>query len=386
MARIKYAEGVEPIVNEHSGFTFQKTRQANVMLSSQKNERNRYRRQNNKKLNLMAAVGHWRNLPTGDKENWQAFAAAFPQPSKRNPELFLTGYQLFIKRQHYLFLNEGITEPFMTAPMSEELPVVPVVFVIDQTENCIDVTAPYIDNFGLLPSPGQWLLFKCIPIALQSGQFYEPILMNLQVQNIYIDGMFVSLSIPETAKGVVWSIFLSKPYSRSVTYSGTKTRYMGCFTTKTFLGLTDTPNSYDGEGGLYVAVREDETGLEFVNPPVSQGKAFGGYADSPSSNQATIIVDVNFSVNSPNFVRNLYVSINDFTNSKRASFIGNFYGSPAGAFLDIHQIFSDLTISVDFSLLTQIFAYGDNPIRITFGESISYLIYFYTFDPQIVLQ
>jgi hypothetical protein len=34
-----------------------------------------------------------------------------------------------------------------------------------------------------------------------------------------------------------------------------------------FLGLTDTPSAYTGEGGDYVRVKPDETGLEFYQPP-----------------------------------------------------------------------------------------------------------------------
>jgi hypothetical protein len=34
----------------------------------------------------------------------------------------------------------------------------------------------------------------------------------------------------------------------------------------TFLGLTDTPNNYTGEGGKIVAVKGDETGVEFITP------------------------------------------------------------------------------------------------------------------------
>ena len=39
---------------------------------------------------------------------------------------------------------------------------------------------------------------------------------------------------------------------------------VGVPTLTTFLQLTDTPSSYSGQGGLYLAVKGDETGVEFI--------------------------------------------------------------------------------------------------------------------------
>jgi hypothetical protein len=39
--------------------------------------------------------------------------------------------------------------------------------------------------------------------------------------------------------------------------------------TSTFAGLTDTPANYTGAGGRYVAVKNDESGLEYVNTPTT---------------------------------------------------------------------------------------------------------------------
>ena len=52
----------------------------------------------------------------------------------------------------------------------------------------------------------------------------------------------------------------------------------------TFLGLVDTPSSYTGEGGQFVAVNIGETALEFVDPPSGAGVAdFLSLTDTPSA-------------------------------------------------------------------------------------------------------
>jgi hypothetical protein len=158
MAIIKYAPGVTPITKEHSGFTFQSSRAANAMMKSQANDRNRNRNQNNKKLFLIHATNHWRTLSPTIKLSWSVFAATYPQPTKRNPLKFLTGYQNFIKRASYLFLNYGIQYIFDEPPLMQSLTVDPVTFSIDQSENCIDCSSAYIENFGMLPKAGDYLL------------------------------------------------------------------------------------------------------------------------------------------------------------------------------------------------------------------------------------
>ena len=264
MAKLKLAPGVEPIRNKHCGCTFQHSRIGQTMMSSQKNDRSRQKHQRSKQANLMIAVTNWRNLPPGSKANWNTFATNYPQPCKNPDSGFLSGYQLFIKRQQYLFLNEGIQSEFLEAPLSEVLTLDNYYFTVNQTENCLDVTELYIKNFGLIPSTGQFMLIKVLTYSVKSGQFFPIVTQTIEILKSYIDGLFISLHLPANCRDTVFSVYLSKPVNRSISYSGTKTRYMGCFTTKTFLGLTDTPDSYIGQAGKKVKVKADESGLEFV--------------------------------------------------------------------------------------------------------------------------
>jgi len=263
MVKLKYSPGEIPKRNEHSGYTFQTSRIGQTAMSGQKNDRNRNVRQINRKLNLMKAVTNWRNMDPATQANWNLFAATYPQATRANPAVFLTGYQLFIKRSQYLFLNNDINEPFLEAPLSEVLTLDTFTFTIDQTENCIDVTDLYIRSFGLIPMPGQFLLIKVLPYSAKSGQFFPIITQTIEILESYIDGLFVSLHLPANLRDIIFSVYLSKPIHQSTAYQGTKTRYMGCFTTKTFLELTDTPDSYTGQAGKIVKVKADETGLEF---------------------------------------------------------------------------------------------------------------------------
>lgn len=67
----------------------------------------------------------------------------------------------------------------------------------------------------------------------------------------------LSLFVPMLLGGV----FLMKANALSVGGSGT----INTLPIKTFLGLTDTPNSFVGQGGKVVSVKSDVSGLEFTN-------------------------------------------------------------------------------------------------------------------------
>ena len=264
MARVKYAPGETPLLNKHAGFTFQPNHYGQSMFSGQKNDRRRTPSQSQAQQNLMRCVRYWRTMSAGTQTNWETFAATYPQASRRNPALFLTGYQLFLKRNHYKFLNEGIDADFMEAPKVETLPDPSITFTIEQSSNCVDATENYIARFGIIPASGQFVILKAFPMARDSGQFFTPIVQTLEILESYIDGLFVSIAFAAGTPAVSLSVYLSKPFYRSVKYAGTKVKYMSCFSGKSFLSLTDTPDSFAGQSEKQVAVKADETGLEFI--------------------------------------------------------------------------------------------------------------------------
>lgn len=259
MARIKYADGLEPIRKKHYGFTFIHNHYGQSILPGQRNNRTRYQRQRQRMQNIQKAIRYWRTMSTGTQNNWATFAATNPQPTKRNATESLTGYQLFLKRNHYCFLNHGIETDFMENPSLSVLPTPAPDFVLTAGFNTIDFTENYIKNFGLLPSAGQWLNFMCIMYSENSGQFFGPVFDVLQVQDIYLDGFFLNIEMPVKIGGLVLSVYMSKPLNRGQYIKSSKIRYMGCFTTKSFTGLSDVPAVTPADSGKVWGIKPDGT-------------------------------------------------------------------------------------------------------------------------------
>lgn len=273
MARLKYAEGAEPLRNEHSGFTFQPNNYGQSTYPGAKNDRKRYWRQFDRMQCNQKAVRFWRTMPEQVKSVWIQFAATFPQVSRRDPSRFLTGYELFIKRNSYCFLNHGVSSDFMFEP---ELTVVEgenIDFRIRASNTAIDATENYIRNFGLLPCVGDRLLLYAVAYGEKTGQFFEPVSRQVEVEEVYIDGLFIDVQVPDTFPDVVVSVFLSIPKRPGETYPGTKTRYMGCFTPKKFTELQDVPVPEQEQAGWLWGVNPVTLEWE-LRPP-------GGAAASP---------------------------------------------------------------------------------------------------------
>jgi len=263
MVRVKYSEEAEPLLNKHFGFTFQPNNYGQSMLTGSRSSRTRYNHQFQRMQNLQHAIQFWRDMSPATKAIWNTFAATYPQPSKRNPAVFLSGYQLFLKRNHYLFLNYDVFVPFMESPVMETLSVGTATFEIKAGDNVIDMTDLYIMNFGIIPSPGQMVLFMAVPYSTTSGQFFSPILDILEILETPIDGFFCNVVLPDNIQNITFSVYLSKPISPGQSYVGTKVRYMGCFCTTKFTELTDVPSDYTGQAGKVPVVNEAEDGLEW---------------------------------------------------------------------------------------------------------------------------
>lgn len=63
--------------------------------------------------------------------------------------------------------------------------------------------------------------------------------------------------------------------------------------TTTFTGLTDTPNSFTGQGGQYLRVNTGETALEYVNPPSGGGTGSNYPTTTQNSSALTYELDLN---------------------------------------------------------------------------------------------
>lgn len=175
MARIKYAFGEIPLINQHGGYTFQPNKQGQSMFPGQKNGRWRYPAQKLRQQNLMKSVNIWRNQSSGTVSNWESFVTAYPQTCKNPDSGFLTAYQNFIKRNQYQFLNFGLNAEIITNPNIEELTAIDYDFTM------------YLDSGRLM----------------------------------------VSCEFSSTLDNIIVSLFSSRILSPGQLYNGSKSRYMG---------------------------------------------------------------------------------------------------------------------------------------------------------------
>lgn len=266
MARIKFADDIDPLRKKHYGYTFQSNHYGYSMQPSARNTGARTPLQLLRMKNLQRAQQTWREMSLETQMLWEQFADDFPQTAENDPSYILSGYEVFIKRNHYCFLNFDLQVELITTPEMVALPPGSPVFAITAGTNSVDVTETYLARFGRLPSPGQLLEFLAIPYSDLSGQFFEAIHTLISVDDVYFDGLFLNIEVQPAQPNITYSVYLSKPISEGYSFPGTKVRYMGCFTTKAFLGLTDTPNSYSGQAGKVATVKTDETGLVFTTP------------------------------------------------------------------------------------------------------------------------
>jgi hypothetical protein len=263
MAKLKYDPEATPLNKEHYGYTFQRNNYGFSMFPAQKNDRKRYPLQWEKMQYMSKAIRNWRNQSIEIQEAWETFADTYPQPTEKDPDTYLTGYQLFLKRYFYYFIHEGITADFNLYPELDELPVPEFSVRLIEAGPCIDVTEEYIRNHGILPQVGQFVICRIIPISANSAQFFAPLVATLEVEAVYLDGLVLSFDFSANFDNIVFSLYLSKPVWESVQYPGTKFRYMGCFKPTKFIQLSDTPESYEGQAGKIVKVNEAEDAVIF---------------------------------------------------------------------------------------------------------------------------
>lgn len=226
---LKYDPLAIPKKNEHDGFVFQSSDKFNIATVAKRNDRARYVRQHQRQLPLMASNQHWRNLPENVQTDWSSFAASFPVQTKANPNVFLTGYQLFCKRQQYLFLNHGLTNPYLLYPVSPTLDTIDFDISLSKGTNFIDVTNLYVYNFGLLPHVGQSVFIRVLPYQTQGARFYPVSEQTLQVLSMPSGRLYVSFDYPAELTGITFSVFLSTPQSKNALFQSSKPRYCGYF-------------------------------------------------------------------------------------------------------------------------------------------------------------
>lgn len=231
MAQIKYAPGETPLRKEHSGYTFIRNTYGRSVMRGQSNQRNRYPSQFEKMQVIIRLTRMWKNLDVSVQTAWETFAATFPQSTKRGVPAYLTGYQLFLKRNSYCLYNFGTDSEIMSAPVMSVVAADTVTIAVTNDPAAtlvLDVTDLYIARFGILPEQNDRLLFHMQIMGAYNGQFYSPISGQINVDAVYVDGLFVSFYFPVDFVDITVSLFLSRPVSPGKLFHISKTRYMGC--------------------------------------------------------------------------------------------------------------------------------------------------------------
>lgn len=125
MARIQYSGLVTSIRGSVGGTTFQKNGFGYSVKNKPKMVLPLSVSQELTKLIMRKATGYWRVLSSAERTAWNNYASTYPQYSKHNPSVAISGYTLFVMWTFQYLLatfvdNSPMLEPSLYLP---ELPV-----------------------------------------------------------------------------------------------------------------------------------------------------------------------------------------------------------------------------------------------------------------------
>jgi hypothetical protein len=103
MARIIYSALVESISGSIKGTTFQRNAYGFTVKGKPNMVNPNTPRQNRRKRTFSNAAQAWRDLSSGNRSAWDAYANAFPIPSRKNPSAYLSGLAAFTRWHGVMF-------------------------------------------------------------------------------------------------------------------------------------------------------------------------------------------------------------------------------------------------------------------------------------------
>lgn len=103
MARIIYSALVESIQGSIKGTTFQRNAYGYTIKGKPNMVNPNTARQNARKRTFSNAAQSWRSLTPTQRSQWDAYANAFPIPSRKNPSSFLSGLNAFVRWHGVMF-------------------------------------------------------------------------------------------------------------------------------------------------------------------------------------------------------------------------------------------------------------------------------------------
>lgn len=221
MAKIKYNPTAIQLFGNHNGQCFQNSSKGSIIKNNA--HMRSFRTPNQKEISgyFISGSSHWRNLGSISQAAWQSFVEFLPQPQIRDNTQSLTAYENFVKRNTYLQITEAnenvwMSEPVLVEYSKDTLSTLALVSATNIALSCefvnqdsnldcllflsgiqspgktyietvyrymatianfnqqIDITVPFIQNFGILPQTGSKLFFTVIFCGRDNGQFWFP--------------------------------------------------------------------------------------------------------------------------------------------------------------------------------------------------------------------
>lgn len=114
--KAKFTSGVTPFRGKYQGGVYQSFSAGNQILSNKRNSRSRYPNQYLTAAIMAKVTRAWAFLTSGERSDWNVWAATYPQPCRYRSGCYLTGYQNFLQRNFYELLFFGINAPLITNP------------------------------------------------------------------------------------------------------------------------------------------------------------------------------------------------------------------------------------------------------------------------------
>jgi hypothetical protein len=163
MARIIYSALVDSIQGSIQGTTFQRNAYGHTVKGKPNMVNPNTTRQNKRKRSFSGSSQAWRSLSDSDRAAWDAYANAFPIPSRKNPSAYLSGLAAFVRWHGVRWQNNSVV---LADPAGDQGTA-----VLDQVELILSGG----DLFVSAPNDiteGPWLVFIYLSRPLQATQAF----------------------------------------------------------------------------------------------------------------------------------------------------------------------------------------------------------------------
>lgn len=215
MARIIYSGLVDSIRGSIQGTTFQRNAYGYTIKGKPNMVNPNTSRQNRRKRTFSGASQAWRTLSDGERSAWDAYANAFPIPSRKNPSAYLSGLAAFTRWHGVRWQNNSVVlaDPagaqgtadvasqelvisagdlfvlqdisttegpwlafvYLSRPLSSTQSFLKswqryIVALDDSQWPEANITAAYTSIFGSLPAVGQLVGFQTVMLNTTNGQ------------------------------------------------------------------------------------------------------------------------------------------------------------------------------------------------------------------------